>query len=213
MYVGPTNYQDTERENENMLWWTYEYTYGIDSAAYHFTFVKDTVKLEGDAADWDKYIIKNVYTDQYIVPEQGYGKNLVVGEYSTEDAPRIYVAKGDKPGLRRLVGAEAWRTQDNIYSYFEVRTGGGGYDTGGAAHYGHVAQWYFLSQTAQWQLIPVSNTTSIDEFVTEEPQGEIISVSYYTAAGVAISKPVKGINIVKVIYANGTTETKKIFVK
>lgn len=213
MYVGPTNYQDTERENENMLWWTYEYTYGIDSAAYHFTFVKDTVKLEGDAADWDKYIIKNVYTDQYIVPEQGYGKNLVVGEYSTEEAPRIYVAKGDKPGLRRLVGAEAWRTQDNIYSYFEVRTGGGGYDTGGAAHYGHVAQWYFLSQTAQWQLIPVSKTTSIDEFVTEEPQGEIISVSYYTAAGVAISKPVKGINIVKVIYANGTTETKKIFVK
>lgn len=215
MYVGPTNYQDTERDNETMLWWTYEYTYGLDSTAYHFTFEKDTVRLEGDATDagWGKYTIKNVFADQYIVPEQGAGKNLVVGEYDAASAPRIYVAPGDKPGLRRLVGADAWRTGDNIYSYFEVRTGGGGYGTGGAAHYGHVAQWYFLANTAQWKLIPVANTTSIDDLIVDEPQGEVVSVAYYTPAGVATGTPVKGVNIVKRVYANGVIETKKIYVK
>ena len=216
MYAGPTNYEETKRDNENMLWWTYEYAYGLDSAAYQFTFVEDTVKLEGDAteAGWGKYLIKNVLFDQYIVPEAGAGKNLVVGEYDYEDAPRIYVVPGEKPGYRRFVGADAWRSNENIYSYFEVRTGGGGYSTGGAAHYGHVAQWYFLANTAQWQLIPVANTTSIDDLVVDEPMGdEVVSVSYYTTAGIATGRPVKGVNIVKIVYANGVIETKKIFVK
>ena len=215
IYAGPTNYQDTQRDNETMLWWTYEYAYGLDSAAYQFVFVEDTVRLEGDATEsgWGKYIIKNALYDQYIVPEVGPGKNLVVGEYDVTDAPRIYVAPGEKPGLRRFVGADAWRTGENIYSYFEVRTGGGGYDTGGAAHYGHVAQWYFLANTAQWKLIPVANTTSIDDLVIDEPEGEVISVSYYTPAGIATGRPVKGINIVKMVYANGVIETKKIYVK
>jgi hypothetical protein len=219
MFVGPSNYEDTEHGNETMLWWTYEYAHGLDSAAYHFTFVEDTVRLEGDAteAGWGKYTIKSVLADQYIVPEQGYGKNLVVGEFTEEEAPRMYVTPGNKPGWRRLVGADAWRTVDNIYSYLEVRTKGGGYsETGGAAHYGHVAQWYFLSNTAQWQLIPVAkNTTptSIDEIVVKEPKGEVVSVSYFTPAGIAIDRPVKGVNIVTKVYSNGVIESKKIFVK
>ncbi|MBR2607060.1 MAG: hypothetical protein IKC70_03925 [Bacteroidaceae bacterium] len=216
MYVGPTNYEDTHRDNETMLWWTYEYAYGLDSAAYQFTFVEDTVRLEGDATEsgWGKYTIKSVLADQYIVPEIGPGKNLVVGEFDPSLAPRIYVVPGEKPGLRRFVGAEAWRSNENIYSYFEVRTGGGGYGTGGEAHYGHVAQWYFLANTAQWKLIPVANTTSIDDLVVDEPMGdEVVSVSYYTPAGIATGKPVKGVNIVKIVYANGVIETKKIFVK
>lgn len=217
MYVGPSNYEETQRDSETMLWWTYEYAYGLDSAAYHFTFIEDTVKLEGDSkeAGWGKYIIKNVLVDKYIVPEQGYSKNLVVDEYDVEDAPRIYVTPGDKPGVRRFVGADAWRTADNIYSYFEVRTGGGGYNSGDyTAHYGHVALWYFLGETAQWTIIPVAKTTSsIDEIVTAKPQGEVVSVLYFTPAGVAIDKPVKGVNIVTTVYANGVVESKKIFVK
>ena len=125
----------------------------------------------------------------------------------------IYVAPGEKPGFRRMVGADAWRTGDNIYSYFEVRTGGGGYGTGGEAHYGHVAQWYFLANTAQWKLIPVSKTTSINDIIIDEPCGEVVSETYYTTAGVAIPVPAKGVNIVRKVYANGVVEAKKIFVK
>lgn len=216
MYVGPTNNEETSRKNETMLWWTYEYADGLASTAYHFTFVEDTVRLDGDAteAGWGKYTIKNVLADQYVVPETGPGKNLVVGEYNEKEAPRIYVAPGDKPGVRRLVGANAWRSSENIYSYFEVRTGGGGYSTGGAAHYGHVAQWYFQANTAQWKLIPVSKTTSIDDLpVVDGPEGEVVSVSYYTPAGIATDRPVKGINIVRKVYANGVIESQKIFIK
>jgi hypothetical protein len=42
---------------------------------------------------------------------------------------------------------------------------------------------------------------------------EVVSVSYYTAAGMAISEPVKGINIVVTTYANGVVEAKKVLVK
>ena len=215
MYVGPSNFQDTQRKEETMLWWSYEYLNGLDSTAYHFTFVEDTVKVEGEGeANWGKYTIKNVFADKYIIPEISHGKNLVVGEFSPEDAPRIFVAPSENPGLRRFVGVEAWKSTDNIYSYFEVRTGGGGYGTGGEAHYGHVAQWYFLANTAQWRIIPVSQTTSIDDLVVEEPAGEVVSQSYYTVDGVASSAPVKGkVNIVKTVYANGVVESKKIFVK
>lgn len=42
---------------------------------------------------------------------------------------------------------------------------------------------------------------------------EVVSVNYYTAAGMAISAPVKGINIVVTTYANGVVEAKKVLVK
>ena len=214
MYVGPTNYQDTQRLEETMLWWSYEYLNGIDSTAYHFTFTEDTTKVEGAESSWRVYTVKNVFADKYIIPEIGHGKNLVVGEFEPENAPRIFVTPSETPGMRRLVGVEAWKSVDNIYSYFEVRTGGGGYGTGGEAHYGHVAQWYFLANTAQWKIIPVSRTTSIDDLIIEEPAGEIVSQSYYTVDGIASSAPVKGkVNIVKIVYANGVIETKKMFVK
>ena len=215
MYVGPSNYQDTQRTEETMLWWSYEYLNGLDSTAYHFTFTEDTVKVEGEGeAGWGKYTIKNVYADKYIIPEISHGKNLVVGEFTPEDAPRIFVTTSETPGVRRLVGVEAWRSNENIYSYFEVRTGGGGYGTSGEAHYGHVAQWYFLANTAQWKIIPVSLTTSINDIVIDEPAGEIVSQSYYTIDGVASPAPVKGkVNIIKIVYANGVIETKKVFIK
>ncbi len=214
MYVGPSNFQDTQRQEETMLWWSYEYLNGLDSTAYHFTFTEDTAKVEGAESSWEVYTIKNVFADKYIIPETGHGKNLVVGEYSPEDAPRIFVVPTETPGQRRLVGVEAWKTTDNIYSYFEVRTGGGGYATSGQAHYGHVAQWYFLANTAQWKLVPVAQTTSIKNLVVEEPAGEIVSQSYYTVDGVVSSTPVKGkVNIVKRVYANGVVESKKEYFK
>ncbi|MBR6806188.1 MAG: hypothetical protein IKM47_06715, partial [Bacteroidaceae bacterium] len=121
---------------------------------------------------------------------------------------------GETPGVRRLVGVEAWKSTENIYSYFEVRPGGGGYGTGGQAHYGHVAQWYFLANTAQWKIIPVAQTTSIKNLVVEEPEGEIVSESYYTVDGMVSPAPVKGkVNIIKRVYANGVIESKKEYIK
>lgn len=41
-------------------------------------------------------------------------------------------------------------------------------------------------------------------------QGEIKSISYYDAAGRKFNAPVKGLNIVKVTYVNGTVKTMKV---
>ena len=42
---------------------------------------------------------------------------------------------------------------------------------------------------------------------------EVVSVSYFTPAGVAIAEPVKGLNIIVTVYANGVIEAKKVLVK
>ena len=52
---------------------------------------------------------------------------------------------------------------------------------------------------------------SVSDLVVEG--SEVVSVAYFTAAGAAIPAPVKGINIVVTVYANGVIETKKVLVK
>ena len=42
---------------------------------------------------------------------------------------------------------------------------------------------------------------------------EVVSVSYFTTSGAAIAEPVKGINIVVKVYANGVVEATKVLVK
>ena len=75
-------------------------------------------------------------------------------------------------------------------------------------------------------IVEAYSNTSYDEAVTmadtiaqglcenpiEVEGAEVVSTSYYTADGVAVSAPVKGVNIVKYVYSNGATKTVK-FVK
>ena len=53
--------------------------------------------------------------------------------------------------------------------------------------------------------------SSIENLVVEGD--EVVSVCYFTPAGTAISAPVKGLNIVVTVYANGVIEAKKKLVK
>ena len=52
---------------------------------------------------------------------------------------------------------------------------------------------------------------SIEDLVAEGD--EVVSVAYYTVGGASSSAPAKGVNIVKIVYANGVVETKKVLVK
>lgn len=212
MFIGPSNGSGA-RDSENMLWWTYEYSEGMDSAEFHFTFVEDTTSFEGQE-EWGKFTIKNVAHNEYIVPEISYGLNITTDEYSSSDAAPLIYLRPRVVGQYALVGVDAWHQETwPTYSYFETRTGGGPYGTSGKAHYGRVATWAYSANTAQWSIIPVSTLTSINNLVIDEPEGDVVSVSYYTPAGMASNVPVKGVNIVKMVYANGVVESKKIFVK
>ena len=69
---------------------------------------------------------------------------------------------------------------------------------------------------AKFFLRKIDDGTSIGGGVVingNEQGDEVVSVSYYTTSGAAVSAPVKGVNIVKKIYKNGAIETYKIFIK
>lgn len=82
---------------------------------------------------------------------------------------------------------------------------------GGTGQNGNIVYWDGGAGASQWYLRKVDYETSIDDFVVEGT--EVVAVSYFTPAGAAVPAPVKGINIVVTVYANGVVETKKVLVK
>ena len=82
---------------------------------------------------------------------------------------------------------------------------------GGTGQSGNIVYWDGGAGASQWYLRKVDYETSIDDFVVEGT--EVVAVSYFTPAGAAVPAPVKGINVVVTVYANGVVETKKVLVK
>lgn len=81
----------------------------------------------------------------------------------------------------------------------------------GAGQNGNIVYWNGSAGASQWYLRKVDYETSIDDFVVEGT--EVVAVSYFTPAGAAVPAPIKGINVVVTVYANGVVETKKVLVK
>ena len=80
----------------------------------------------------------------------------------------------------------------------------------GAANKGDVVYNTYAEKYSRWNLrLLNSNPTAIASPVTEGD--EIVSVNYYTPAGISVKAPVKGMNIVKYVYANGVIKSEKIY--
>lgn len=63
-----------------------------------------------------------------------------------------------------------------------------------------------------FRLVRVADdATSVEDLVVEG--SEVVSVKYYTAGGAESAAPVKGMNVVTIVYSNGVTETKKVVVE
>lgn len=99
--------------------------------------------------------------------------------------------------------------EGNRYWHTEGHAEGNGYG-------GRLVNWNCgnnLNTASSWTFINMGEMeeTAIEELVIEGD--EVVSVSYFTPAGTAIPAPVKGINIVVTVYANGVVEAKKKIVK
>ena len=86
----------------------------------------------------------------------------------------------------------------------------------GSGYGGNIVNWGGgVNSASAWTFIYMGEAAdyplSVEDVVVKGD--EVVSVSYYTAAGMAISAPVKGINIVVTTYANGVVEAKKVLVK
>ena len=206
--------EDAGATSEYSVWWTDGPTDLANPAEYYqFEFIsatnsdqvqiwlEDSVITAEEAAN--AYYIRSVEIDQYIGTAIDNSISADIGFTATPEYAYIVRPQGAyKFNLWCPVG---------VHNCLHMQDHGGGSGT-----QGDIVHWSGGSVDAScWTLrsIDARNTTSINNLVVDEPAGEIVSVSYYTVDGAAVPAPVKGINIVKTLYANGVVKITKLFVK
>lgn len=111
--------------------------------------------------------------------------------------------------VQAVDGASAFNLSPVANPGWSLHTNG---HASGAGVSGNLVYWLGDTGASQWYLKKVDYTPSAIEDVVVEGD-EVVSVAYYTVGGASSSTPAKGINIVRIVYANGVVETKKVLVK
>ena len=175
----------------------------FDGENYDFLFriSNDEDEMEGkrvEVAEEEKgkaYILQNVGNGNYIGKDWAYAaRPAYVVIVNLEDC--VYNIKNNKAN-----GSGIWHANNhgsgngrgsNLVTY------GGGVNSASA--------WTFIyvGEADDYEL-------SVEDVVVNGE--EVVSVNYFTPAGTAIAEPVKGINIVVKVYANGVVEATKVLVK
>ena len=171
-------------ENEN-----HEFLFRISNDADELE--AEEVEVAEDAAD-KTYIIQSIRVGKYIGQE-----------FACANRPAPYVIEQLATCVYNI------KTADGQVWHANNHQSGNGYGSnlvyyGGGVNSASAWTFIYMGEAADYPL-------SVEEVVVKGD--EVVSVSYYTAAGMAISEPVKGINIVVTTYANGVVEAKKVLVK
>ena len=170
------------------------------------------------------------------VDEENFGKVFIIKLANKEKYAGAYSEEGNKfvisniPAAYFINNLEARNFEinyvdegkNNKYWHTAGHSEGKGYE-------GNIVQWNCnpnLYSASSWKFvnnalpdyeeveedyIDEDDDTSIEDLVIVGD--EVVSVSYFTPAGTAIPAPVKGLNIVVTVYANGVIEAKKKLVK
>lgn len=205
------DYETTGPESEYSLWWTSapsEYSENMN-ALFLFKFIsaKESETVKGWLADSlitveqaeNAYYIQNVGCEGYVGIS-----NAVSQDIGFTDAPEYpYIVRSQ--GQYKF---DIWHPDyENTAFSFHCES-----NSNGSGVSGDIIYWSGTADASKWCLRKIDSGTSINNLV--KPEGdEIVSTTYYTIDGIASAAPVKGVNIVKVVYANGVVETKKVFVK
>lgn len=139
------------------------------------------------------YIFQNVGNAAYIGSDWGYsaarGAIKVIEEIGTCAYNIKQTATGSMWHANGHQSGKAW--EGNMVYY------GGG-----------------LNSPSSWTFVYIGSADDYTLGIENVVEGdEVVSVNYFTPAGMAIAEPVKGINIVVTVYANGVVEAKKVLVK
>ena len=151
-----------------------------------------------------------------------YLKNKATGEYlGTWDSHSTILPMSKKPTLYFFRSAGGMKYNINsVYAQENFMVDNGTHyalhalkHNDGNASKGHICLWHYGVEQSRWKLMNAgTGTTSIDNMVTDT-DSEVVSTTYYSLDGKISETPLNGINIVKIIYANGTIKTKKIIIK
>lgn len=144
------------------------------------------------------FSLKHVATGKYIIGGDGTSNPISLGDDAEQAGPFLF-----NGGASNYFTMGKW---NNYEGYNQLHLDGGL----------KVVSWNgepTAASASGWRLIKISEdpTTSIDDLVAEG--SEVVSVKYYTAGGAESAAPVKGLNIVTIVYSNGVTETKKVAVE
>ena len=145
------------------------------------------------------FTIKHIHTGNYIIAGDGTSQPVSVGD--DKDQAGAFLFTGGDTNYFTIAKVNNYEGQNQIH---ESNWGDG-----------TVLHWNgepTASSASGWRLVRVDvDPTSVDSIVTEG--SEVVSVKYYTAGGAESAAPVKGINVVTIVYSNGVTETKKVVVE
>jgi hypothetical protein len=156
------------------------------------------------AADsMNAFYIKHVETGYYIKGAEGLYRGI--GLTPTPESPFVIRLQDDNDfDIYCPLNDGEWTSYRSLY-----------FRNSGSAS-SDVSTWSpGANETAKFHFRRVAGSnTGIDTPIINGEEGDVlVSTSYYTVGCAAVSAPVKGINIVKKVYANGVVETGKVYVK
>ncbi len=198
--------------------------YAKNDAVIEWTNTPDNFDGNNRKFLWEfiKLTEENMGAYEIEVPKAELGKAYIIRNVK-ENAYMGACNDGNNPETSELplVGiyqVAAWVTNNVSGDMFNITLSGTNNNLhanrheGGAATEGNIM--YYGSSVADksvWRFELVNKTSSVEDILAEGD--DVVSVEYYTPAGVAISAPAKGINIVIKHYANGVVKATKVLVK
>ncbi|MBR5848673.1 MAG: hypothetical protein IKY69_04305 [Bacteroidaceae bacterium] len=211
------DFEDEGALSDYSLWWTDGPT-DLENPAIYYQFEFISAANSEQVLVWleDSVITAEQAANAYFIKSKEIGQYIGISSITDDEGiPQRSKDIGftEEPEYPYIVRATAAYQFDlwcpvgpNNCLHMESHNNGGG-------SVGDIVYWGGGANTASaWTLRSIDARTSIDTPVVS-PEGEVVSTSYYTVGGAAVAAPVKGINIVKKVYANGAVESSKIFVK
>lgn len=180
-----------------------------DAAAYLFQFEVpaniDELILNEEITEEQKdkvFTIKHISTGNYIVA--GEGTSAFISVADDKDQAGAFLFTGGATNYFTIGKVNNYEGQNQLHHNGWVANDGS-----------EIVNWNgepTASSASGWRLVRVTeDETSVDDLIAEG--SEVVSVKYYTAGGAETAAPVKGINVVTIVYSNGVTETKKVTVE
>ncbi|MBQ2367549.1 MAG: hypothetical protein II296_04440 [Bacteroidaceae bacterium] len=211
------DFEDEGALSDYSLWWTDGPT-DLENPAIYYQFEFISAANSEQVLVWleDSVITAEQAANAYFIKSKEIGQYIGISSVTDDEGiPQRskdigFTEEPEYPYIVRATAAyqfDLWcPVGSNNCLHMESHGGGGG-------SVGDIVYWSGGANTASaWTLRSIDARTSVDTPVVS-PEGDVVSTSYYTAAGAVVPAPVKGINIVKKVYANGAVESSKIYVK
>ena len=160
-----------------------------------------------DTFHGDTYVyLKNKATGEYLGTWDEHSTNLPMSK-----KPVLYFfrsAGGIKYNINSPYAQENFTENNGTHYALHIAD-----HNNGKATMGHVCLWHYGAEQSRWKLLNAGTGTTAIGNVTDDTESKIVSTTYYTLDGNISETPVSGINIVKIVYSDGTIKSKKIIMK